>query len=64
MPMYQKHPTRTTKRGGADSPPDDVFKVEAEVSMMDLEEKPTMDGRNPHIATGSDRPPMKAQERP
>jgi hypothetical protein len=52
MPEYQKMPTRTTKRGGANSGPADVFEVQAETSMDEMAEPAAKDGRNPHIKTG------------
>lgn len=46
------HATRTTKRGGQNSRPDDPFKIEPEVSMDALAQAPSSDGRNPDIASG------------
>ena len=40
---------RTTKRSTPMAMPPDVNTVAPETSMMDLEEMPTMDGRNPRL---------------
>lgn len=51
-PKMQHFSTRTTKRGGANSVPDDPFKMEPEVSMAALADTPSNDGRNPMVTTG------------
>lgn len=50
------HTTRVTKRGGQNSRPDDVFQVEAEVSMEAAGTSPGPDGRNPAITSGTALP--------
>lgn len=52
----QIHTTRTTKRSGGNSKPDDPFKTEAEVSMESVSMGPSSDGRNPAISGGKDAP--------
>lgn len=57
MPEMQKFPTRTTKRGGANSGPADVFEVQADTSMDEMQESAASDGRNPNITTGKGMSP-------
>ena len=53
MPEYQKFPTRTTKRGGGNSGPPDMFEVQSETTMDELKQSASTDGRNPNIKTGT-----------